>query len=726
MFSTDKPISKIEDDMLNRASFSKELAKAILSYTNSDNFAISLCGEWGCGKTSILNMVVQEINECSKDLGEDEKPVIINFNPWNYSDKNQLISQFFKEIVNTISTRKNSKSLAKAGDALQKYSSIIDYTKYIPVAGKYIALLKPLFKNIGKKFSEMAKEADSIENQKRVVINALKELKQKIIVIIDDIDRLNNDQIRLIFQLVNSVAGFPNMIYLLSFDRTVVTRALSQEQNCNGEEYLEKIIQVPFDVPVAKKELVNKVLFRELDKIISNVHVDMFDKEHWDHVFEYCISEFIHSIRDVNRLINSYKLKYALMKDETNWVDLLCITTLQICAPEIYKWIKDNIDTLTGTFFPATTGEEQQKAKDSYLNEFKKIYNINPALMLKVLQELFPRFSWKTGQYGYAKKTEHELRYLQRISSPEYSSLYFHLSLEDVKVTRKSVINTIQHYQTNELRTYLQKLKSENLLASYFKELNCCIELISKNRLEIFFTELINIQADSTLEQKKGIFEPSANYLCKQCACAILKAMPIECRQTLFEKSISNSSEKVFCVLLEYILNIEQSYGRIGTDIDSTNQILPEESLMIIERECEEKLELFSQDDILLDNDSFYVVSTMWKYLNEEKYDKYLSYLLKDEKNVPKFLLFNSGIWHGNNDRGWTFSETTLQKYMSIEEMYKKIQSLKGTEVFHNLTEDQKQIAIAYSLWYEETDKTNYYHISLKRVLNILPGWEIF
>lgn len=95
MFNTDKPINNISSDLLNRASFSEQLAKAILSYTNTDNFTISLCGKWGSGKTSILNMVETYINTLTQNYSDDEKPIIVHFNPWNYSDQTQLITQFF-------------------------------------------------------------------------------------------------------------------------------------------------------------------------------------------------------------------------------------------------------------------------------------------------------------------------------------------------------------------------------------------------------------------------------------------------------------------------------------------------------------------------------------------------------------------------------------------------------------------------------------------------------
>lgn len=95
MFNTDKPIINTNSDLLGRASFSEQLAKAILSYTNSENFSISLCGKWGSGKTSILNMIEEYIGKLTLEYSDDKKPIIVHFNPWNYSDQAQLITQFF-------------------------------------------------------------------------------------------------------------------------------------------------------------------------------------------------------------------------------------------------------------------------------------------------------------------------------------------------------------------------------------------------------------------------------------------------------------------------------------------------------------------------------------------------------------------------------------------------------------------------------------------------------
>ena len=276
MFYCDKPIESTENDLLKRNTFSKKLAKAIFSYSDSEKITIGLYGKWGSGKSSILNMIKNEIKELSIVLPADNRPIIINFNPWIYSNSTQLFSQFFKTVLAQLNEETGNQKLKIVGEVIEKYSSVLDYTKYIPVVGEYLEPIKSLISNLGVHFTEVADSNMSLEKQKETVIESLKEHKQRIIIIIDDIDRLNNEQIVEVFRLVNSLADFPYMMYILSFDKEIVSRALSKEQNCNGEEYLEKIIQVPFDIPVASKATILEIFN---NKIIDIVGKELFDYE---------------------------------------------------------------------------------------------------------------------------------------------------------------------------------------------------------------------------------------------------------------------------------------------------------------------------------------------------------------------------------------------------------------------------------------------------------------
>lgn len=205
MFSTDKPITDASEDKLGRSGFAERLAKAIINFDTADSYAIALQGAWGCGKTSVLNMAIQKIEETT-----DKKAVIIRFNPWNFTTTGQLIDQFFATMSSKLKLSEGDKRLQKVGGLIEKYSSVLEYTQYIPVVGPYLDVVKNLAKAAGKEIKETAdKKLHDATIQKAKIEEALKEIDFQILVVIDDIDRLPNDQIRLIFQLVNSVAGFP-------------------------------------------------------------------------------------------------------------------------------------------------------------------------------------------------------------------------------------------------------------------------------------------------------------------------------------------------------------------------------------------------------------------------------------------------------------------------------------------------------------------------------------
>ena len=119
-YDSDKPIKSSKQDLLGRTTFSKQLGEAIYGYDANDGLVIGLYGKWGTGKTSILNMVINEINDLSRK--SDDKPIIVKFSPWNYSDKNNLISIFFKELKTKISPNNNDEKKRQLAKYLDKYS----------------------------------------------------------------------------------------------------------------------------------------------------------------------------------------------------------------------------------------------------------------------------------------------------------------------------------------------------------------------------------------------------------------------------------------------------------------------------------------------------------------------------------------------------------------------------------------------------------------------------
>jgi predicted KAP-like P-loop ATPase len=137
-------------------------------------------------------------------------------------------------------------------------------------------------------------EAKDVVELKEKVSESIAEQQRRILIVIDDIDRLNPEEIRLLFRVVKAVADFPNVTYLLAFDQEAVSKALTGEtQIISGQSYLEKIIQVPFELPLPDEVALRNLLFEKLDAILQDTPEDLFDSDHWSDVYWEGIDHFI-------------------------------------------------------------------------------------------------------------------------------------------------------------------------------------------------------------------------------------------------------------------------------------------------------------------------------------------------------------------------------------------------------------------------------------------------
>jgi predicted KAP-like P-loop ATPase len=92
LFSSDRPITRLNEDKLGRRSFAVQIARAVSGWKGNDSLVIALYGSWGTGKSSVKNMVIDALR------GTPEIPSIIDFNPWQVASRAQLSEAFFDEI----------------------------------------------------------------------------------------------------------------------------------------------------------------------------------------------------------------------------------------------------------------------------------------------------------------------------------------------------------------------------------------------------------------------------------------------------------------------------------------------------------------------------------------------------------------------------------------------------------------------------------------------------
>ncbi|MEQ2626239.1 P-loop NTPase fold protein [Faecalibacillus faecis] len=707
MFNTDKPIETNSQDCLKRTNFSKQLAKAILNYTKQDNFVISLCGKWGSGKTSIINMVVEEMEKLTKN--KEDKPIIIQFNPWNYTDSDQLISQFFSTLQNKLDNYQSNEYLKKISESLQNYSSAMNYTKYIPVIGEYLKPLKGIAEGLGKSIGEVYQNNENIEIQKNKIISALREQNQKFIIIIDDIDRLTNSQIRSIFQLVINIAGFPNMIYLLSFDREVVTRALEEVQNCDGNEYLEKIIQVPFNVPEASKQVINNILVDRVNGILeeNNYAISEEDNSYCADVVNNSVLPFIDSVRDINRILNSFEFKYGFMKNEIHPIDLLAITTLQICVPDVYLWIEQNKKNLLKEVYGShNRNSEIKKLKDDFFKQFESLYPKNPLLIIKAIKSLFPQFAKIVGEIYYASDLANELRKKNRIASRDRFDRYFNLSLEDIQISNEVINGTIYLYTKGELDKYFKLLVKKDIVQDYLRELYLYLSDIPFERTKVLIESFMKLLLSdfSNCTSHKYLSSPKSAIFNMIMELFINNEDKNENSEFIISL-INNANKEEIGILCELVERIEIRFGRFKNTSKRNINLIDESDLESVELSILNMLEKFSSISNYLENENIISIYRVWELLNEEKLTDYIKKLLECSENVPKLLSLFLETYNSTNDYRWQFDNEGYNKYISRQEAYKKIIKLKGSTKFKMSDNRFKEVAVAFYLWCNKVDK---------------------
>ncbi|MEE0024974.1 KAP family P-loop NTPase fold protein [Methanobrevibacter sp.] len=182
MFKEDEEIKKSDDDTLNRDDFAKNLALNIKNYFNRNDInnclTIGLMGEWGSGKTSLLNMTENHLKETNIK--------IIKFNPWLYSSYNQLVEQFFDELIREFTDSRDETLRSYLRQYKLKVNEL-NLAKDLALAG--VSLLDSRLGTVAERIIKTSSEEKNLEHFKNKISNQFS--GREVVCVIDDLDRLS-------------------------------------------------------------------------------------------------------------------------------------------------------------------------------------------------------------------------------------------------------------------------------------------------------------------------------------------------------------------------------------------------------------------------------------------------------------------------------------------------------------------------------------------------------
>jgi len=436
--ASDAPLTDPGHDAFGYAQFAQAIANAARTTPSPQGLVLAIYAPWGYGKSTFLNFVKHYISHCSKEENAGTSvPVLIDFNPWWFTDREQLATQFLTQFRARLPHE--NPALMAIGNAMATYSDALGHAVSVSVSGG-----NPIVAKLVSWGLKMLKaRPKDVPKLKAEVSNALRLCNQRFVVVIDDIDRLTPDEIREVFKVIKAVADFPNVIYLLAFDRQIVAEALCTSLGIkDGEAYLEKIVQALFSLPAVPHDQVLQRLIDELNRLFGEADDPAFQSGRWGNIYREGISKIIDSPRDIVRFINALSITFPAVCGEVSAVDFIAMECLRVFAPLGYETVRENPDRFTGSTPRDERGKREQE-KQFHEAWLASLPEDRREPVKGMLEHLFPRMQALWGNMFHAASRVREWNAEARVCAPDMFATYFQFGVAQGRLTRAELRSLI-------------------------------------------------------------------------------------------------------------------------------------------------------------------------------------------------------------------------------------------------------------------------------------------
>lgn len=311
----DIPILSLSQDELGRTAIVHLMVEAIKNsmFHSHPAMTMGVYGAWGEGKTSVMRMVKTEL--------EKENIETTWYNPWSVADEHQILMEFFS-LLSTVAFDDSTISSAIENYGRLFLTSSVNGS-YSPVVASYLTRLAQCLPESGKNLLDI----------KTNISKRLMDSRKYPVIFIDDVDRLSNNEIRIIFKLFRQIADFDNVTYVVGLDPAAVVDALDSSCSASGDkfsrgrEFLAKIIQVPIVLPSIDETILQDQLKKMLLEVAADFDIIVVSKS------LQMVSENLSSVfttkRSIVRFGNQLRFVLPSVYKETEFVDLCLMESLK-------------------------------------------------------------------------------------------------------------------------------------------------------------------------------------------------------------------------------------------------------------------------------------------------------------------------------------------------------------------------------------------------------------
>ena len=428
-YAVDAAVFDPEQDEFGRRQFCERVGHTIAARQNAGSLVVGIYGEWGEGKSTALNFIERE-------LARHPHVVLVKFNPWRFSDEAHLLNSFFGSLAAALGGSINSPK-EKIGGLMRDYgATILGGSKFNPSflgASLGEVDLGETTKLLGDKLASV-----SLDEQKKRIGNILSDEIKRVVVLMDDIDRLEREEVQAVFRLVKLTADFAYTTYVLAFDDARVAESIGTRYGKGdaqaGRDFLEKIIQVPLRLPKADVLSLRDFCSKGIDNALALARIDLDEEQQqsFGWAFIQGVEPRLKTPRQCRRYANALAFALPLLRGEARPEDVMLVEALRVFYPQMYEAVRNHPDVFLGVserFEISITNADKEHIKQ------RKTSIVNAALeglnesekeaARSLLEHLFPRSqaAWRQhyGVVGSEELWERE----QRVAAPYYFSRYF-------------------------------------------------------------------------------------------------------------------------------------------------------------------------------------------------------------------------------------------------------------------------------------------------------------
>lgn len=458
-YLVDCEIDSITNDILGIEDDVNHITDEIINYESKRSRVLGLVGEWGIGKTSMLNIIKNNIQN-KKDEKGNEEYIVIDFNPWIYDSSEAIFNALYSMIISKTKT-----GAIESSYLVKKYRESIFTGATIQLAG------------VSMDFN--SNKHNIVEKIIETTNKKIKETGKKFVVIVDDIDRLDDDEVVDTFKFLRSVLNFEGITYIVAYDEIIVNKIF--EKKFENPKYTEKIISKKFYVSKIPEDKLIEIGISYCKGIIDEFDSDV------EKTLRLIFSQFL-TLREVKQYCVTLKKDLAIQKHKSLFIpDLIIVTYIKFTDFEIYKKLSLFRDEL----FENDNKELEELEKSetgSYTivtNELKKMFEYNTKI-LDVICVLIPGLKKRITGIDEIKDLKIETSTIgsKRCKDKYYYYDYF-MYYESQESKAKMIINQVREHLKNGNKSLLEN-EMNGVLSSSTPNLNLKIIFLQIMRAEVW------------------------------------------------------------------------------------------------------------------------------------------------------------------------------------------------------------------------------------------------